>query len=251
MRKASKAWSVDRILIVTEECWFVCSCLFFSGGLLKLDFNDTLLSSTHTLPAKIFNLKEGETMLTRDNENFSNSGENRTCDPPVQCLERPIFIVFRGSRVRFSPGVLKFPLSRVSMVSPSFKLKMFTGSVCVLLARVSLKFIEIKIKLIYATTSSWEKKQNGGWKVSDGDWFYFSFYDLSWFFDDPSWSESNVILFLFFVRSELIRVDPTQTGGPSWSSPTFLPASFTTPWTQQNIWKQANLKTSTHMVFTT
>ena len=154
MRKASKAWSVDRILIVTEECWFVCSCLFFSGGLLKLDFNDTLLSSTHTLPAKIFNLKEGETMLTRDNENFSNSGENRTCDPPVQCLERPIFIVFRGSRVRFSPGVLKFPLSRVSMVSPSFKLKMFTGSVCVLLTRVSLKLIEIKIKLIYATTSS-------------------------------------------------------------------------------------------------
>ena len=161
------------------------------------------MSSTHTLPLNIFNLKEGETKLTRDNENFSNSGENRTCDPPVQCLERPIFIVFGGSRVWFPPGVLTFPLSRVSMVSPSFKLKMFTGSVCVLLTSVS----EIKIKLIYATTSSWQKKQNGGWKVSDGDWIYFSFYDLSWFFDDPSWSESNVILFLFFVRSELIRSD--------------------------------------------
>ena len=87
---------------------------------------------------------------------FSFSGEDRTRDPPVQWLERPIFIVFGGSRVRFSPR------NRVSMVSPSFKLKMFTGSVCVLLTSVSLKLIEIKIKLIYATTSSWEKKQNGG-----------------------------------------------------------------------------------------
>ena len=34
------------------------------------------------------------------------------------------------------------------------KLKMFTGSVCVLLTSVSLKLIKIKIKLIYATTSS-------------------------------------------------------------------------------------------------
>ena len=44
------------------------------------------------------------------------------------------------------------------------------------------------------------KKQNGGWKVSDADWFYFSFYD-------PSWSESNFILFLFFLFSS------------SWSDP--------------------------------
>ena len=51
------------------------------------------------------------------------------------------------------------------------------------------------------------KKQNGWWKVSDGDWFYFSFYD-------PSWSESNFILFLFFFRSESIRMDPNRTGGP-------------------------------------
>ena len=57
------------------------------------------------------------------------------------------------------------------------------------------------------------KKQNGGWKLSDTDWFYFSFYNPSWvFFYDPSWSESNFILFLFFYsirvgpsRSELIR----------------------------------------------
>ena len=60
-----------------------------------------------------------------------------------------------------------------------------------------------KNKLISVTASSWEK-QNGGWKVSDADWLYFSFYD-------PSWSESNFILFLLFYS---IRVDPTQTGGP-------------------------------------
>ena len=50
------------------------------------------------------------------------------------------------------------------LVSPSSKLKMFTGSVCVRLTAVSFKLIKIKTKLIYATTSSCEKKkkQNGG-----------------------------------------------------------------------------------------
>ena len=43
------------------------------------------------------------------------------------------------------------------------------------------------------------------------------------FFYDPSWSESNFILFLFFYS---IRVDQTRTGGPSWSGPTFVPACF-------------------------
>ena len=62
-------------------------------------------------------------------------------------------IVFGGSRVRFLPVVRKFLLSRASMVSPPSKLKMFTGSVCVLLISVSLKLIKIKIKLIYATMS--------------------------------------------------------------------------------------------------
>ena len=42
----------------------------------------------------------------------------------------------------------------LSMVSPPYKLKMFTGSVCVLLTIVSLKLIKIKIELIHATTSS-------------------------------------------------------------------------------------------------
>ena len=45
--------------------------------------------------------------------------------------------------------------------SPS-KLKMFTGSVCVLLTGVSLKLIKIKIELIYGTTSSCEKNKMAG-----------------------------------------------------------------------------------------
>ena len=93
-------------------------------------------------------------MLARDKRNFHTPGENRTRDPPAQWLERPIFTVFGGSRVRFSPGVRKISLSRASMVSLPFKLKMFTGSVCVLLTSVSLKLITMKTKLIYATTSS-------------------------------------------------------------------------------------------------
>ena len=43
------------------------------------------------------------------------------------------------------------------------------------------------------------------------------------FFYDPSWSESNFILFLLFYS---IRVDPTRTGGRSWSGATFVPASL-------------------------
>ena len=73
-----------------------------------------------------------------------------------------------------------------------------------------------------------EKKQNGGWKLSDTDWFYFSFYNLSWFF---LWSELIRVQFYFIFIflfdpswSESIRVDPTRTGGPSWSGPTFVPA---------------------------
>ena len=38
-------------------------------------------------------------------------------------------------------------------------------------------------------------------------------------------------MFFFVIRddtspSELILVDPTRTGGPSWSGPTFVPAYF-------------------------
>ena len=52
------------------------------------------------------------------------------------------------------PCMLARDNENLSMVSPPYKLKMFTGSVCVLLTIVSLKLIKIKIKLIYATTSS-------------------------------------------------------------------------------------------------
>ena len=90
------------------------------------------------------------------------------------------------------------------MVSPPSKLKMFTGSACVLLTSVSLKLI--KIKLIYATTSSWEKnKMAGERQVTPTDLIFL------FFFYNPSWSESNFILFLFFYS---IRIDPARTGAP-------------------------------------
>ena len=164
-------------------------------------------------------LKASEHFQLGRRRNHARLGERKFPSPGPESNSRPSGsvvgtsdIVFGGWWVQFSPGVRKFSLSRASMISPPSKLKMFTGSVCVLLTSVSLKLIKIKIKLIYATTSSWEKKQNGGWKLRDTDWFYFSFYNPSClFFYDPSWSES-------------IRVDPTQTGGPSWSGPTFVPA---------------------------
>ena len=81
------------------------------------------------------------------------------------------------------------------------------------------------------------KKQNGGWKLVIPTDFIFlfiirvvvflwselmrvQFYFISIFLFDPSWSES-------------IRVDPTQTGGPSWSGPTFAPA-----FRKQNHWSR-------------
>ena len=64
--------------------------MFFSAGILKLNFNDTLVSSTHTFPVNIFNLVGGETMLARDKGNFQALVENRTRHPAVQWLERPI-----------------------------------------------------------------------------------------------------------------------------------------------------------------
>ena len=72
------------------------------------------------------------------------------------------------------------------------------------------------------------KKQNGGWKLSDMDWFYFSFYSPSCFFFlfiirvvfffmirvDPS---PILFYFYFFIRSELVGVDPSWSG-PDWRS---------------------------------
>ena len=75
-------------------------------------------------------------------------------------------------------------------------------------------------------------KQNGAWKPRrkkgwsglfnppNGLNFQFCWFNLIVLIAQ-SWSESNFILFLFFYS---IRVDPTRTGGPSWSGPTFVPA---------------------------
>ena len=54
--------------------------------------------------------------------------------------------------------------------------------------------------------------------------FIFLFIIRVVFFYDPSWSESNFILFLFFYS---IRVDPTQTGGQSY--PVRLAKMFVCP----------------------
>ena len=120
-----------------------------------INFNDTLVSSTHTFPVNIVNLEGGETMLARDKGNFHAQGKNRTRDPLVQWLEHPINMWYsEGREFNSRPGVRKFSLSRANMISSPSKLKTFTGNVCVLLTSVSLKLIKIKIKLIYATTSS-------------------------------------------------------------------------------------------------
>ena len=45
------------------------------------------MSSTHTLPANIFNLEGEETMLARGKENFHAPSENRTRDPASFCQQ--------------------------------------------------------------------------------------------------------------------------------------------------------------------
>ena len=52
-----------------------------------INFNDTLVSSTHTLPVNIFNLEGGETMLARDKGNFHALRENRTGDHASFCQQ--------------------------------------------------------------------------------------------------------------------------------------------------------------------
>ena len=91
-------WIIYEKSIKSLVCWshldsyrrvFVClfRFVFFSAGLLKLNFNDTLVGSTHTLPVKIFNLEGEEFLLARDNENVRSPGENWTHDPPnTTCL---------------------------------------------------------------------------------------------------------------------------------------------------------------------
>ena len=158
-------------------------------------------------------------MLARDNETLRTLGENRTRDFPNTINIGRSNYWTRGSRVWFLPGAWKFLLSRASMISPPSKLKTFTGNVRVLLTSVSLKLIKIKIKLIYATTSSWEKTK---WRVNS-KWrrlilFFFLRFELIFL-----WSELTRVQFYFILiflfdpsRSELIRpglavrIDPVR-----------------------------------------
>ena len=178
----------------------------------------------------ISNLKGGKTILARNNDNFRTPGENRIRDPPntikiarsnhwtggsreggsgrikVTNLYPP------WSRVRFSPGAWKFPLSRESMVSPPSKLKLFTGNVCVLLTSVALK----------SSFRSPAEKIKQEWEHSSGapnDGFLLN--ALNTLSGYPEYFQLYV-----FSRFESVGVDPTRTGGPSWSGPTFVPASF-------------------------
>ena len=127
--------------------------------LIFINFNDTLVSSTHTLPVNIFNLEGGEIMLARENEN-SPVLSDFLPQARIELMTLRILHVYRTFQPlnrdgrEFDSCPRKFPLFRASMVSPPSKLKMFTGNSYVVLTRVSLKLIKIKIKLIYATTSS-------------------------------------------------------------------------------------------------
>ena len=52
------------------------------------------------------------------------------------------------------------------------------------------------------------KKQNGGWKLSDTDWFYFSFYNPSCFL---LWSELIRVQFYFILFFYSIRVGSSRS----------------------------------------
>ena len=122
-------------------------------------------------------------------------------------------ILASGTKIFFVPGEHGFS---------SFQVENVHWKCIMLLTSVSLKLTKIKIKLIYAITSSWEKKQNGGWKLRDTDWFYFSFYNPSCFFFMIRIDPIPVLFyFIFFIRSELVRVDPSWSD-PDWRSELIL-----------------------------
>ena len=60
-----------------------------------------------------------------------------------------------------------------------------------------------------------KNKQNGGSKVSDADWLYFSFHDLRWFF--LLIRVQFYFIFIFFIPSWLVWVDPSWSD-PDWRS---------------------------------
>ena len=61
---------LDKLYKFPLTLYFYHFFLFFC----LIIFNDTLVSSTHTLPVNIFNLEGGETMLARENENVRAPG---------------------------------------------------------------------------------------------------------------------------------------------------------------------------------
>ena len=175
--------------------------------------------------------------------------EEKSCSPGTRKIFVPrarielttlriphVYRTFQPLNQRVASSILalgmEFPLSRASMVSPApSKLKMFPGSLCVLLTSVSLKLIKIKIKLINAPWVHEKKKTKWRVKVKWYRLILFSFYNLICFFF--WWSELIRVQFYFtFIFlfdpcwSESIRVDPTWTGGLSWSGPTLVPASL-------------------------
>ena len=91
-----------------------------SASFSFLIFNDVLVSSTLTPPVNIFTLKQGETMLARGNENFRAQGEH------------------------------DFSI---------FQVKMFTGSVCVLLTSTFLKILKKIIAVL-----RWFQVVSGGFR---------------------------------------------------------------------------------------
>ena len=101
----------------------------------------------------IFNLEGEEIMLARDNDNFRTLGEDWTHDPPntTRLSDVPAtepegrkFDSCLGMEISFVPGQHGFSSFQVENVHWK----------CICAASVSLKLIKIKIKLIYATTSS-------------------------------------------------------------------------------------------------
>ena len=95
-------------------------------------FNDTLVSSTETLPVNIFNLEGGETILGRDNENFSAPGENRTRDPPntrsdVLTTEPPVRIFIQKEVLFMCLNGLGCSQNAGTLHSESTKFQIFLG----------------------------------------------------------------------------------------------------------------------------
>ena len=116
-----------------------------------------------------------------------------------------------GSRVRFSPGAWKFSFSRAKMVSPLSKLKVFTGSVCVLLTSAWLKINKNKNKINLCNHEFVRKKKSDADSVllfflwSELIFFIIrvQFYFIFIFLFDPSRSQ-------LILPGLVVRVDPVR-----------------------------------------